>query len=210
MLVISESGFYSAIVRSNLPKAKPFRKWVTSEVLPSLRKTGVYIMPELMERFHTDSALPARIPAPVITKRIQALFDAADRTDNPAAYRGKIMQQHLGICPTRTAPNTPKIYTAEDMAKEGYTVENGIPYQMVKVRASYGDSPEDFVKAYSLFRQGVKPRDIVKQLDTPESTVYRWINKFKGKDENPDMQAADTNMQADTQAGNQTDEGREE
>ncbi len=39
-IVISESGLYSLIFRSNKPDAKKFRKWVTSEVLPSIRKTG--------------------------------------------------------------------------------------------------------------------------------------------------------------------------
>lgn len=40
--IINESGLYSVIMRSNKPEAKPFRKWVTSEVLPSIRKTGGY------------------------------------------------------------------------------------------------------------------------------------------------------------------------
>ena len=42
MNVISESGLYALIMRSNKPEAKKFRKWVTSEVLPSIRKTGRY------------------------------------------------------------------------------------------------------------------------------------------------------------------------
>ena len=40
--IISESGLYTLIMRSNKPEAKRFRKWVTSEVLPALRKTGSY------------------------------------------------------------------------------------------------------------------------------------------------------------------------
>lgn len=39
---ISESGLYSVILRSDKPEAKPFRKWVTGTVLPSIRKTGAY------------------------------------------------------------------------------------------------------------------------------------------------------------------------
>ena len=42
MNIISESGLYTLIMRSNKPEAKRFRKWVTSEVLPALRKTGSY------------------------------------------------------------------------------------------------------------------------------------------------------------------------
>lgn len=41
--VISESGLYAVILRSDKPEAKPFRKWVTAEVLPSIRKNGGYI-----------------------------------------------------------------------------------------------------------------------------------------------------------------------
>ncbi len=43
MLVINESGLYNLIFRSNKPQAKTFRKWVTSEILPEIRKTGKYV-----------------------------------------------------------------------------------------------------------------------------------------------------------------------
>jgi prophage antirepressor-like protein len=42
MLTVSESGLYSLIFRSRKPEAKRFRKWVTAEVLPALRKHGFY------------------------------------------------------------------------------------------------------------------------------------------------------------------------
>lgn len=41
--IVNESGLYNVILRSDKPEAKPFRKWVTSEVLPSIRKNGGYI-----------------------------------------------------------------------------------------------------------------------------------------------------------------------
>ena len=43
MVIVNESGLYTVILRSDKPEAKPFRKWVTSEVLPSIRKHGGYI-----------------------------------------------------------------------------------------------------------------------------------------------------------------------
>lgn len=46
MNIISESGLYTLIMRSNKPEAKRFRKWVTSVVLPSIRKTGGYSIPQ--------------------------------------------------------------------------------------------------------------------------------------------------------------------
>ena len=41
--IINESGLYNVILRSDKPEAKPFRKWVTAEVLPTIRKTGGYV-----------------------------------------------------------------------------------------------------------------------------------------------------------------------
>ena len=43
MTIINESGLYSLILSSKLPQAKAFKRWVTSEVLPQIRKTGGYI-----------------------------------------------------------------------------------------------------------------------------------------------------------------------
>lgn len=45
--VINESGLYSLILGSKLPTAKKFKRWVTSEVLPSIRKTGSYSTPKM-------------------------------------------------------------------------------------------------------------------------------------------------------------------
>lgn len=42
-LYITEAGFYSLVLRSRKPIAKPFRRWVTHEVLPDIRRTGVYV-----------------------------------------------------------------------------------------------------------------------------------------------------------------------
>lgn len=49
MLIINESGLYNVILRSDKPEAKPFRKWVTAEVLPSIRKHGAYMTPETLQ-----------------------------------------------------------------------------------------------------------------------------------------------------------------
>lgn len=48
MTVINESGLYSLIIGSKLPSAKKFKHWVTSEVLPSIRKHGMYAVDELV------------------------------------------------------------------------------------------------------------------------------------------------------------------
>ena len=44
-IIINESGLYSLMLKSKLPGAKKFKRWITSEVLPSIRKAGAYAMP---------------------------------------------------------------------------------------------------------------------------------------------------------------------
>lgn len=53
-IVINESGLYSLILSSKLPKAKEFKHWVTSEVLPAIRKHGGYLSPEKIEEVLSD------------------------------------------------------------------------------------------------------------------------------------------------------------
>ena len=48
--IINESGFYSLALRSKLPSAKAFKRWVTSEVLPSVRKNGAYISENINDK----------------------------------------------------------------------------------------------------------------------------------------------------------------
>jgi prophage antirepressor-like protein len=55
--IINESGLYNAIMGSNKPEAKSFKKWVTSEVLPSIRKHGAYMTPDTIEKMLSNPDL---------------------------------------------------------------------------------------------------------------------------------------------------------
>jgi len=52
--LINESGLYNAIIGSKLPEAKLFKKWITSEVLPSIHKHGVYMTEDAIEKTLND------------------------------------------------------------------------------------------------------------------------------------------------------------
>ena len=56
-MLINESGLYSLILRSQLPSAKRFKRWVTSEVLPAIRKHGVFVMDDIVN--NTDALIEA-------------------------------------------------------------------------------------------------------------------------------------------------------
>lgn len=57
MVIINESGLYSLILSSKLPSAKRFKRWVTSEVLPAIRKHGVFAMDDIVN--NTDALIEA-------------------------------------------------------------------------------------------------------------------------------------------------------
>ena len=52
--IINESGLYSLVLSSKLPRAKAFKRWVTSEVIPSIRKRGIYATPQAAEQMLKD------------------------------------------------------------------------------------------------------------------------------------------------------------
>ena len=59
MIIINESGLYSLILSSKMPSAKKFKQWVTSEVLPSIRKTGSYTLTGSVTQDNIQSVLSA-------------------------------------------------------------------------------------------------------------------------------------------------------
>ena len=76
-IMVNESGLYSLIFGSKLPSAKKFKRWVTSEVLPSLRKTGGYKVPQ---------TIPEQIQLLAqgnveLNQRVDTLTDRMDRME---------------------------------------------------------------------------------------------------------------------------------
>lgn len=75
--IINESGLYSLMLKSKLPGAKKFKRWVTSEVLPSIRKTGAYSMQGAGRDAPADDAMFERLWAEL--ERKQKLNGYVDR-----------------------------------------------------------------------------------------------------------------------------------
>lgn len=78
MIAINESGLYSLILSSKLPGAKKFKRWVTSEVLPQIRKTGGYI-PIDEEESEQDILAKALLIAQNTLKKKDELIKAKDK-----------------------------------------------------------------------------------------------------------------------------------
>lgn len=91
--IINESGLYSVILRSDKPEAKPFRKWVTSEVLPTIRKTGRYGQKALspIEMFSLQAQINVEQE-----RRLKAVEEKQNRFDGALAVMAAPMLESDG------------------------------------------------------------------------------------------------------------------
>lgn len=77
LLLISESGLYALILRSRKPEARKFAKWVTSEVLPTIRKTGSYQSSTQSQRTALAHQLASQATAQVFDTVFRAVMDGS-------------------------------------------------------------------------------------------------------------------------------------
>lgn len=94
MAVVNESGLYALIFRSRKPEARLFRRWVTGEVLPAIRRTGTYAIPAPASRAlpTPPPSLPgpplARRPVPTLVDDVGRLLDSICGTHRTCIVRG--------------------------------------------------------------------------------------------------------------------------
>lgn len=86
--LINESGLYSLVLSSKLPKAKAFKRWVTSEVLPALRKNGVYETVKAQQHIEQLEAVNARL-----NTAIQAVSTAKAELAEVTAMRDNFIKE---------------------------------------------------------------------------------------------------------------------
>jgi prophage antirepressor-like protein len=101
MTVINESGLYSLILTSRKPEAKRFKKWVTAEVLPSIRKTGAYLAPGA-----TLESLPPALASQIggiIKSVVHKQIADALRNELPLLLHGEMARQRISGRHGRTA-----------------------------------------------------------------------------------------------------------
>ena len=130
MPVINESGLYSLILSSKLPKAKEFKRWVTSEVLPSIRKHGLYATEELLNNPDVMIAVLTELKN---TRAKNSTLEAQIAVQNQqlaelqpkVTYYDKILN-----CPDLVTVNTiAKDYGWSAIKLNGYLHEHGIQFK---------------------------------------------------------------------------------
>lgn len=98
-LLINESGFYSLILRSDMPKAKEFKRWVTSEVLPSIRNHGAYMTENTLEKALTspDFLIQLATNLKEEQKRRRLLEEEKERNAPKVIFADAVSTSHTSI-----------------------------------------------------------------------------------------------------------------
>lgn len=125
--VINESGLYSLVLSSKLPTAKKFKRWVTSEVLPTIRKTGGYQLKELTGRELMAKALIEAQAVlaekdTTIAKQAQIIGELKPKAD----YTDRILQSKELVAITQIA----KDYGMSGQAMNKQLHELGVIYKL--------------------------------------------------------------------------------
>ena len=97
--IINESGLYNVILRSDKPEAKPFRKWVTSEVLPTIRRHGLYATPDTVEKMLADPDTTIKLLETIKQERAARLaLEAQADADKPKVlFADAVSASHSSI-----------------------------------------------------------------------------------------------------------------
>ena len=95
--LVSEAGLYEVIIRSDKPEAKAFRRWVTSEVLPSIRKHGMYATPVTIDAIIADPDMGIKLLTTLKEERAaRAKAEAEVEAQRPVAALGKAIETAEG------------------------------------------------------------------------------------------------------------------
>jgi prophage antirepressor-like protein len=175
LLAVSESGLYSLILRSRKPQAKNFKKWITSEVIPSIRKTGSYSVTSDYESQPSPRLLQlqeAVREAECVALLAGHMSDTAKRIASVHLELGDIDPRQAQMLIDRTMQralsdntlppaNAPRLSGAVEIAENlGFRVgkeENTLGKHVAKAwRAAYDSEPQECQREVGGASRGVK------------------------------------------------------
>ena len=182
MTVINESGLYSLILSSKLPKAKEFKRWVTSEVLPSIRKHGAYAVDELLN--DPEFAIKAftalkdeRQKNKRLSEQIEADKPKVIFADSVSAAKTSILVGDLAKLLKQNGVNIGQNRLFEWLRQNGYLIKSGSSKNMPTQKAA--DMGLFEVKVSTVNNPDGSIRETKTTKVTGKGQVY-FVNKFIG------------------------------
>ena len=181
--VINESGLYSLILSSKLPKAKEFKRWVTSEVLPSIRKHGAYAVDELLNdpefAIKTFTALKEeRERSKRLSEQIEADKPKVIFADSVSAAKSSILIGDLAKILKQNGVNIGQNRLFEWFRQNGFLIKSGSSKNMPTQKAAEMGLFE--VKVSTVNNPDGSIRETKTTKVTGKGQVY-FVNKFLGR-----------------------------
>lgn len=183
MTVINESGLYSLILSSKLPKAKEFKRWVTSEVLPSIRKHGAYAVDELLNdpefAIKTFTALKEeRERSKRLSEQIEADKPKVIFADSVSAAKSSILIGDLAKILKQNGVDIGQKRLFGWLRDNGYLIKGGSSRNMPTQKAAEMGLFE--VKVSTVNNPDGSIRETKTTKVTGKGQVY-FVNKFLGR-----------------------------
>ncbi len=181
--IINESGLYSLILSSKLPKAKEFKHWVTSEVLPSIRKHGAYAVDELLNdpefAIKTFTALKEeRERSKRLSEQIEADKPKVIFADSVSAAKSSILIGDLAKILKQNGVNIGQNRLFEWFRQNGFLIKSGSSKNMPTQKAAEMGLFE--VKVSTVNNPDGSIRETKTTKVTGKGQVY-FVNKFLGR-----------------------------
>lgn len=171
MTIINESGLYALIFGSKLESAKRFKHWVTSEVLPQIRKTGSYATPQLTGEELMAKSVLERQNKQIIEMKPKAIFADAVATSDTSILIGDLAKL---IKQNGTDIGQKRLF--ERMRNDGYLIKTGTSKNMPTQKAMEKGLFE--VKERVISNPDGSTRITRTTKVTGQGQIY-FINKFK-------------------------------
>lgn len=177
VIFINESGLYSLVLSSKLPSAKRFKRWVTSEVLPQIRKTGSYATPQLTgEELMAKALIEAKSIMERQNKQIIEMKPKALFADTVAASDSSILVGQEAKLISQSGCKMGQNRFFAWLRENGYLCSKGENYNMPTQKSREMDLIEIKIRTVT------NPDGSVRETKTPVITgrgqIY-FINKFK-------------------------------
>lgn len=177
VIFINESGLYSLVLSSKLPSAKRFKRWVTSEVLPQIRKTGSYATPQLTgEELMTKALIEAKSIMERQNKQIIEMKPKAIFADAVATSDTSILIGDLAKLIKQNGTDIGQKRLFERMRNDGYLIKKGTSKNMPTQMAMKKELFE--VKERVISNPDGSTRITRTTKVTGKGQIY-FINKFK-------------------------------
>ena len=136
MVIISESGVYTAILRSDKKEAEPFRQWVTGEVLPTIRKTGTYTQ-QAAPQFYVPQTMgeALRLAADlsdqnaVLVQKVEAAAAKVAFAEHVEAAQNSITFNRFAKILHAEGLNIGEFRLTDWLRRAGYLMFSNLPYQ---------------------------------------------------------------------------------